>query len=88
MEQNELTLLQYMVSKFKLLHDKTITLIIDEIHIKPYMDYKGGNIVGIAFKCKLCSTSTHVFMMNSLLSMYRDHHIVPVKTLYAQTLHN
>lgn len=90
-EQNDSTLLQYMASKVKLLRDedKTVNLMIDEIHIKPYMDYKGGNIVGKAFNSTDCAKSAHVFMINSLLSTYRDVvHILPVKTLDAQTLHN
>ena len=71
LEQNELTLLQYMASKFKLLHDKTITLMIDEIHIKPYMDYKGGNIVGIAF-------DSANYLLNKCSRFYDEQFIINV----------
>lgn len=55
---------------------------IDEIHIKPYMDYKGGNIIGNAYNSSECANRAHVFMVNSLLSDYKDVvHILPVKTL-------
>ena len=91
LEQDESSFLHYISSKFKLLNaeDKTVTLMMDEIHIKPYMDYKGGNIVGKAFNSTECATSAHVFMINSMLSTYRDVvHILPVKTLQASTLYD
>nr|XP_012225401.1 PREDICTED: uncharacterized protein LOC105673967 [Linepithema humile] len=91
LEQDESTFLHYILSKFKLLNaeDKTITLMMDKIHIKPYVDYKGGNIVGRAFNSTECAMSAHVFMINSMLSTYRDVvHILPVKTLQASILHD
>jgi hypothetical protein len=33
----------------------------DEIHIKPYFDYKGGNIVGSAHNSVVAATTAHVF---------------------------
>lgn len=49
-EQNDATILQYISTKLKYLNqtDKTVMLLLDEIHLKPYLDYKGGNILGNA----------------------------------------
>ena len=40
----------YVNNKFKLLlqKDTTVSLLVDEIHLKPYINYKGGNIVGLS----------------------------------------
>jgi len=40
--------LTYARNVFSLLkdHERFVTLLFDEIHIDPYMDYKGGNITG------------------------------------------
>lgn len=68
---------------------KCVTLMIDEIHIKPYLDYKGRNVLGIAYNCEQAATSAHVFMIQSLLSSYKDVvHILHVKTITAEALHN
>ncbi|KAF5286092.1 hypothetical protein FQA39_LY16438 [Lamprigera yunnana] len=91
LEQNESGFLHYASAKFKLLNvkDKTVVLMVDEIHIKPYMDNKGGNIVGSAFNSYECATSAHVFMINSVLSTYKDVvHIISVTTLNADMVHN
>lgn len=60
----------YANNKFKTLGplDKKATLMVDEIHIKPYFDYKGGNIVGAAYNCGEAATSAFVFMINSIMS--------------------
>ena len=46
-EQSDKTFLFYIKQKFKALtdSDKTVSLLLDEIHLKPYFDFKGGNIV-------------------------------------------
>jgi hypothetical protein len=41
---------------------------IDEIHLQPYMDYKGGNVVGASANDSSLATAAHVFMIQSLLS--------------------
>lgn len=62
---------------------------VDEIHLKDYFDFKGGNLVGMAFNNKEAATSAHVFMIQSLLSAYKDIvHILPVKTICTTDLHN
>ena len=49
-EQHDINLLMYIRNKFKLRiqKDTTVSLLVDEIHLKPYFDYKGGNIVGLS----------------------------------------
>lgn len=60
----------------------------DEIHLKAYMDFKGGNIVGSAYNSKDLATSAHVFMISSLKSNFKEVvHILPVKTPNAESLH-
>ncbi len=51
LELNDENFLMYITSRVKFLeeHEKTVILLIDEIHIKPFFDYKGGSIVGAAF---------------------------------------
>jgi hypothetical protein len=73
-EQSDARFLQYAASKFKYLqeNDKLLVLMLDEIHLKPYLDYKGGNIVGSAFNSTNIATSAHVFMVNSLKSTYKE----------------
>jgi hypothetical protein len=89
-EQNDARFLQFAASKFKYLqeNDKLLVLMLDEIHLKPYLDYKGGNIVGSAFNSTNLPTSAHVFMVNSLKSTYKEVvHILPMKKLNAECLH-
>lgn len=86
LEQNDAHFLQYAASKFKLLeeNDILVVLMMDEIH----MDFKGGNIVGSAYNSKDLATSAHVFMISSLKSNFKEVvHILPVKTPNAESLH-
>ena len=46
--------------------DITISLFVNEIHLKPYIDYKGSNIVGFSYNSKEAVTSGLVFMLNSV----------------------
>lgn len=65
-----------------------MTLMIDEIHIKPYFDYKGGRIVGTAAHSTEPATTAHVFMVQSLLSPNKDViHKLPMCKMNAETLH-
>ncbi|GBM41413.1 hypothetical protein AVEN_172191-1 [Araneus ventricosus] len=67
--------------------DLKVFLMIDEIHIKPFLDYKGGNIVGMAYNSSNLATSVQVFMLQSLFSPYKDViHIVPIDTFDASKL--
>ena len=88
-EQQNCHFLSYIKNKFKFLtqNDMTVSLMIDEIHIKQYFDYKGGNIVGSAFNCDEAAKSAFVFMISSVCSQFKDVvHILPVKTLKAEIL--
>lgn len=60
---------------------------LDEIHIKPYMDYKGGNLVGTAYDSIDVATTAHVFIIQSLLSDFKDVvYILPVNKMNANNL--
>lgn len=88
-EQHSSNFLMYIKDKFKLLAptDKNVTLMVDEIHIKPYFDYKGGNVVGSAFNSTEAATSAFVFMLNSICSKLKDVvHIMPTKCMKAEGL--
>ncbi|XP_066958187.1 uncharacterized protein [Macrobrachium rosenbergii] len=90
-EQDDTNFLMYIKNKYKSLlpSDKVVILMVDEIHLKPYFDYKGGNIVGSAFDSSEAATSAFVFMLNSVRSKFKDVvHIIPTKCMKAQTLHN
>ena len=70
-------------------HEKTVILMLDEIHLKPYYDYKGGSVVGAAINNKTAATSAFVFMVSSVLSPFKDVvHILPVKTINYELLHS
>ncbi|KAH9374431.1 hypothetical protein HPB48_015728 [Haemaphysalis longicornis] len=63
-------------------------MMMDEIHIKPYLDYKGGTIVGSSAHSTEPATAAHVFMIQSLLSPNKDViHILPVSKLSADVFH-
>lgn len=64
-------------------------MMVDEIHIKAQMDYKGGNIVGAAFNSTEAATSAFLCMISSILSKVKDVvHILPVESMKAETLHD
>lgn len=89
LEQVDNNFLLYMKQKFNFLDqaDQIISLMLDEIHLKPYLDYKGGNILGAAYNCENAATSAQVFMVQSLKSQFKDvAHILPVKTINAEAL--
>lgn len=88
-EQHNSNFLSYIKNKFKFLSasDLTVTLMIDEIHIKPYFDYKGGSVVGSAFDTSEAAKSAFVFMVSSLCSKFKDVvHILPTRIMKAETL--
>ena len=90
-EQNNNNFLMYIKNKFKLLVQKdiTVSLLIDEIHLKPYFDYKGGNVVGLANNTNEVATSAFAFMFSCVLSNYKDViHMMPTKCLKAENLFN
>ncbi|KFM74459.1 hypothetical protein X975_17519, partial [Stegodyphus mimosarum] len=58
-EQYEEDFLKHLKQKSPLLQecDRIVTMTIDEIHIKPYVDYKAGNIVGMAYNSENIATT-------------------------------
>ncbi|GBM85554.1 hypothetical protein AVEN_199751-1 [Araneus ventricosus] len=89
-KQNELHFLRYIKQKLQFIGsaDKTVILQIDEMHIKPYFDYKRGNISGLCFNSENAATSVVTFMISSILSSYKDVvHILPISKITADALH-
>nr|XP_054921687.1 uncharacterized protein LOC129382187 [Dermacentor andersoni] len=89
LEQKQTHYLSYIRERVKSMqdHETTITLMIDEIHIKPYFDYKGGTIVGSSVHSTEPATTAHVLMVQSLLSANKDViHILPVSKMSAEIL--
>lgn len=83
--------LTYASNIFKLLdeNDKYVMLLMDEIHIQPYLDYKGGNIVGTACNNTSLATAAYVFMITSIKSNFKEViHISPTSTIKHDILHN
>lgn len=83
--------LNYIKQKFSCLcnEDKNVTLMMDEVHLKPYLDFKGGSILGMSYNCKEAANSAYVFMIQSVKSNYKDVvSIMPVKTVNSDLLYN
>lgn len=67
--------------------DKYVVLLVDEIHIQPYVDYKGGNIVGSSCNSNLLATSAVAFMITSIKSNFKEViHISPTSKLNHEVL--
>ena len=89
-EQNDKNFLLYIRRKIKSLSflDKTIILLVDEIHLKPYFDYKGGDVVGAAYNSTDAATSAFAFMISSVFFNYKDvAHVLPTRKMTAEALH-
>ena len=81
--------LMYIKNELKLIvqKDTTVSLPVEEIHLKPYFDYKGGNIVGLSDKSNEAATSAFIFMLSSVFSQHKDVvHVMPTKILKAENL--
>lgn len=90
-EQNEEGFLRYMKRRASLLkpHERNVTLMVDEIHLQQFFQYKGGSITGAANNCSEPAKTAHVFMVQSLLSPFKDVvHILPVSRITAEGLHD
>lgn len=90
LEQHDGMFLRYIRNKFSgRREDQLVSLMMDEIHIKPMMDYKGGNIVGGTCHNEKLATSAYCFMISSFLSNFKEVvHIMPVKTVSGDMLHH
>nr|XP_054933507.1 uncharacterized protein LOC129387861 [Dermacentor andersoni] len=90
-EQQECSFLSYakrIVSTYKE-HEKTVTLMIDEIHLQSFFDYKAGLVTGAAVNSSTAAKTAHVFTIQSLLSSNKDVvRILPVAQIDAKALHD
>nr|XP_054933828.1 uncharacterized protein LOC129387969 [Dermacentor andersoni] len=90
-EQQECSFLSYakrIVSTYKE-HEKSVTLMIDEIHLQSFFDYKAGLVTGAAVNSSTAAKTPHVFMIQSLLSSNKDVvHMLPVAQIDAKALHD
>ncbi|KAH8038355.1 hypothetical protein HPB51_001138 [Rhipicephalus microplus] len=83
--------LRYMAKRILDLDDRqrVVTLMVDEIHMKPFFEYRGGNITGTAHNSPEAANSALVFMVQSLTSKFKEvAHIVPVCSADGKFLHN
>ncbi|KAG8175556.1 hypothetical protein JTE90_008889 [Oedothorax gibbosus] len=64
--------LAYISNRVTFLNDseKVVALLLDEIHIAPFFDYKSGNVVGNAYDSVLAANSAFVFMVSNLTSSF------------------
>ena len=88
-EQQDNSFLMYIKNKFKLpvQQDTTVSLLVNEIHLKPYIDYKGGNTVGLSDNSNEAATSAFTFMLSSVFSHYKDVvHVMSTKCLKVENL--
>lgn len=70
-------------------HERNVILMMDEIHLKTYVDYKGGNVVGFSHNSSSVAKTAHVFMISSLMSPFKEVvHILPVCNFSARELHD
>lgn len=70
-------------------YEKVVKLMLDEINLKAFFDYKGGNVCCAAHNTAEAATTAHVFMVQSLASSFKEvAHILPVKSIDAAMLHN
>ena len=67
--------------------DTNILIMIDEIYLKPCVDYKRGVIVGMTYDNSNMGNRAFVFMIKSNASTYKDvAYILPVKEITADVL--
>lgn len=88
-EHQSETFLSYMTTRISDLKDdqRFVTVMVDEIHIKPYFDYKGGNITGAAINRNEAANCALVFMVRSVTCKFKEvAHIVPVHRVEAEFL--
>ena len=53
--------------QFLLWKDTTLSLFVDEIHLKPYFNYKGGNIIGLSDNSNEAATNAFDFMLRCVM---------------------
>ena len=64
-------------------------MLVDEIYLKQYLDYKGGNIVGSSYNgVSNAAKSAFAFMISSIFSNYKDVvHLLPICKMTADELY-
>ena len=65
----------YLTEKAKLLpeHERYVSLMLNEIYVKPKVSYKAGTVEGFAENCDMSqATTVQAFMMSSILSSKKD----------------
>ena len=80
----------YLATKVKYLNPKElhVNILLDEIHIKPYITYKNSKLSGVTDE-GATATSLHCFMISSLLLSNKDVAVlIPAKNLTAENLCN
>lgn len=88
-EHHSTTFLRYVAKRISDLedHHRFMTLLVDEIHIAPYFEYKGG-ITGATLSSAEAANSVLVFTVQSLTCQFKEvAHMVPVQNAGAQYLH-
>jgi len=83
------TFLCYVKEKVKILqpNDKTVVLLVDEIHLQHFFDYKGSSVVGTASNSSEAAKSAFAFMISSIVSKYKDVvHVLPTCKINAKDL--
>ena len=92
MEQTSNTFLYYISKKFKSLNsrDHVVNLLVDEIHLHSFFDFKGGNVVGGAYNnVRSAATTAFAFMITSVFSNSKDVvHVLPSSQMSGQTLYS
>jgi hypothetical protein len=80
--------LVYSRNIFKLLDpEKNVMLLKDEIHIQPYMKFKGGNIIGSSFNNSSLATAAYTFIFSSITFNFEEvMHIFLTSTMKSDTL--
>lgn len=70
-------------------HERTITLMIDEVHLQSCFDQKAGFVTGAAANSSNPAETAHVFIIQSLLSSNKNVvHILPVAQINSKVLHD
>ena len=88
-EQSSNTFLHYVSQKFKSLSssDYHVNLLIDEIHLRQYFDYVGGQVVGSAHNTMQAATTAFAFMITSVFSNMKEVvHVMPSCKMSGETL--
>ena len=77
-EQHDYNFLKFTKNKCNLevQKDTTVSLLVDEIHLKPYFDYKDTNIVGLSDNS---NDAAFTFTLSSVFSQYKNVvHVMPI----------